>query len=153
MKHLISILTALVLVVFLPAAPAVKIFQCEDAQGNRTFEAHCPPGTTAVTSKQYRTPGDRTEEQTAPEDLAPITLYVVSDCDACDAIKDFLAARNITAGEKDVNADIETQNALREKIGDLKVPTLVVGDSVVTGFNRSALKQALAAAGYKLEED
>jgi len=24
---------------------AVKIYECEDEQGQKTFEAHCPPGT------------------------------------------------------------------------------------------------------------
>ena len=132
------------------AFAAVKVVECEDEQGDRSFQKVCPPGTTQVGEKKLKTSARANEENQNTDITA--TLYLIPDCEACDEIKEFLGARNISFTEKDVNEDIELQNELTNLTGSLKVPTTVIGDEVLTGYSRSKFLEALDAAGYK-EED
>lgn len=154
MKHIYLVPTVLALLsVALPAA-AVDIVQCEDSQGHRTFEAHCPPGTTQVGQKDYRTnvaPAE-SDKKGKSEALTGV-LYVVPDCSSCDQVKEFLQLRHISVTEKNVKDDVKLQEELKKKSGELRVPTLVIGDQVVTGSSRPELLNALTKAGYQPPEN
>jgi len=119
---------------FLPMiAGAVTVYECEDSEGNRSFYDRCPPGTTPVEEKKLRG-GKKTS--------APVvTLYIVPECGACTKVRNYLQARNISFEEKDVKDNAELQKELNDKAGALKVPSLVVDDSVITGFDESAMEQ------------
>ena len=139
--------------VYLTSAPAwaVKVLQCVDEKGNKTYQNYCPPGSKPVGEKQYSTatgtPAPGTASLTA-------TLYVIPDCDTCDQVKEFLSIRHIGVTEKNVSEDIKLQDELKQKNkGDLRVPVLLIGDKVLNGYNRSELLQALASAGYKEEAE
>jgi len=111
---------------------AVNIYECEDEQGERSFHDRCPPGTTQLTKKQYSVKTGSPQKSS----LETLTLYVVPDCDTCQQVREFLAVRNIAFNEKDVNENIDLQTELKEKAGNLKVPALVVGGQIVTGYER-----------------
>ena len=130
------------------SAWGVTVLECEDNQGNRTFEDRCPPGSYPVNKKQYSV---STPEQ-GKAALSAI-LYRVPECDTCDQVKEFLELRHISITEKNVNDDVKLQEELKEKTGgELRVPVLVLGDKVLRGYNRTELIQALADAGYTSEE-
>jgi len=135
----------LALAVYCSPAVAVNIYQCKDAQGNISFQDRCPPGSTPVGEKQYsaNVPAGSTSKATAP-----LTLYVVPNCDSCKQVEDFLAARGISVNEKNVNDSIDLQNELKKAAGGLKVPALMVGGKAIVGYNRSAMLDALSKAGY-----
>lgn len=142
--------TAIFFIFYLISLPAwaVTVLECEDNLGNRTYQDRCPPGTTPVDQKQYST---STPEQGKPN-LA-VTLYTVPDCDSCDQLKEFLKIRNISITEKNVSGNFKLQEELKEKTGgDLRVPVLLLGEKVLSGYNRTELLQALADAGYSEEE-
>ena len=127
---------------------AVKIVECEDEKGNRAFHKMCPPGTKMVGEKKLSTgQSDKKKDDGATNINA--TLYFVPDCDTCEEVKEFLQNRNIAITEKMVNKDLKIQTELTELTGGLKVPTAVIGESVIVGYNRAELKAALEAAGYK----
>jgi len=130
---------------------AVTVVECEDADGNRTFQDRCPPGSTEVASKRIAT-GTGGGGEGGPA-IGPLTLYVVPNCDSCTQVKEFLSVRRLSVTEKNVNDDIALQNELKEKAGDLRVPTLLVGDSVISGYNRAELLAALKKAGFQEEEE
>ena len=144
----------ILLVLFLCAGPvrAVQVYECEDANGNRTFQDRCPPGTTQVEKKDIHT-GTGTAGNEAASKIGTMTLYVVPNCDSCEQVKEFLAVRHLSVEEKNVNDNVDLQNELKEKAGDLRVPTLLIGDQVITGYNRTSLLAALKQAGYKEEEE
>ncbi|MBI2994034.1 MAG: glutaredoxin family protein [Gammaproteobacteria bacterium] len=128
----------------------VDIMECEDeSDGTRTFQAHCPPGTKQVNEKSYSTT-PRSEVQ-ARAKLA-VTLYAVPECVLCDQLREFLAARNVQFTEKNPNNDVAIQNEMKEKAGELRVPTLIVGEKSVVGYNRAAATAALIDGGYLTEE-
>jgi glutaredoxin len=132
----------------LQVSAAVKIVECEDESGNRSFQKTCPPGTTQVSEKQFRTGSKNNESQ---QSSIEAILYLIPDCETCEQVKEFLAARDIPVTEKNVNDNIELQNELTSLTGSLKVPTTIIGDETLTGYSRSSFMEALERAGYEEE--
>ena len=131
---------------------SVNVYECEDEQGNRTFQDRCPPGTKRIDKKQYST--RVADSDSTQQNLGPLTLYLVPNCDTCEQVKEFLDIRNISFTEKDVNENVKLQEELKEKNnGDLRVPLLLIGDKAISGYNRSTLISALEEAGYTKEDD
>ncbi len=146
---LIKTITLLVAsLIFLNVNAAVNIVECEDEEGNRSFQKVCPPGFTKVGEKKLAT-GSSSKETKSDNVNIQATLYAIPDCEACDEIREFLGARNIPITEKNANDSIEIQNELTELTGALKVPTTIIGEEVLTGYSRSKFTSALEAAGYK----
>jgi glutaredoxin len=125
---------------------AVNIVECEDEQGNRSFQKVCPPDSTMIGEKKIAT-GASSDKNNSNINIE-VTLYMIPDCEACDEIREFLGTRKISITEKNVNDNIELQNELTELTGALKVPTTVIGDELITGYSRSKFLSVLEAAGY-----
>jgi glutaredoxin len=129
---------------------AVTIVECEDSQGERSFQASCPPGSTQVNTRVIRT-GSNTEAAT-DNPFISATLYVVPDCDPCEDVREFLQARNVTVTIKDVSYEQAIQEELQALTGTLRAPVVVIGETIIYGYRRSDLVAALAAAGYTATE-
>ena len=142
--------TALFAVLFMvtPIARAATILECEDAQGNKTYQDRCPPGTKPVSEKTYSTG----KHDSTPVNISA-TLYSIPECGGCDDVREFLQARNIPITEKNVEKDIEVQNELREKSGELKVPVVIIGSNIITGYDRNKLLAALSGSGAGTPEE
>lgn len=150
MKQLL-IATLIVLFLATGSAIAASVHQCEDEQGNRTFQKHCPPGSTSISQKNYK--GDAKTEQ-SHKDLPALILYRVPDCDVCDEMQEFINAKNLPMTQKDIKGNGELQQELRDKTGgDLRVPVLLLGEKTVKGFDESNLISALTEAGYIEKEE
>jgi len=54
----------------------------------------------------------------------------------------------VTGHGKNVADDVNLQNELKDLAGELQVPVLLVGSKVLTGYNRTALLQALTESGH-----
>lgn len=129
---------------------AVKVVECKDEQGNRSFQQNCPPGSTQVGEKEIHT-GANSKKESENANISAI-LYVIPDCEACIEIREFLGDRHIPITEKNVNDDIKVQKELTDLTGKLEVPTTVIGKEVITGYSRTKFMDALKAAGY-IEKD
>ena len=153
MKQLQFIAIILAGIFSLQAMAAVKIVQCEDTQGNKSFRTACPPGTTQVNTMNVAT-GTGTPADQGKQGAANITatLYYIPDCDACDGVREYLHDRNIPITEKNVMDNVDLQKEMKEVSGKQSVPVVVIGKKVLIGYNRTDLKNALAAAGY-VEKD
>ncbi len=159
MKRLITSLTIVTLsLMSFQSAAAVKVVECEDEQGNRTFQSACPPGSIMVDEKKIPTgdtapaPAKGKSAGAAGSANISATLYFIPECNPCDEVREFFQLRKISLTEKNVNESREVQKELKELRGSLKVPATVIGEKVVTGYNRSELMAALEAAGYKEKE-
>jgi len=161
MKHITTMMTLLLCTICLTKAHAVTIYECVDEAGNSTFQDHCPPGTTPANEQEIKT--GAAEEEAAPEDTAEaptegggdITFYTTSmECDACVIIKSTLTKYGAGFTEKDISTDMAVREELRNKTGGTSavVPTVVIGDQVITGYNKDALSKALENAGYTKPE-
>ncbi len=139
-----QILMVFALLVTMHSVSAVSILQCEDENGNITFQDRCAPGTKQVSQKDYQTGS----QPTTTTQLPALILYRIPGCDTCDQVKEFLTIRNIQFTETDVSADVDLQNRVKEMAGELQVPVLAVGTKPVIGYNRTALTLALTESGH-----
>lgn len=149
MKKFMSGCALLFALVALPALAAVTVVECVDADGNSSFRDKCPPGTTKSGDKKLL--GVTANKPKTVAEIAadnPVFLYTVPDCDACDLVRNLLSTRGIPANEKNVQDNAANQDELKTKTGGMSVPALVVGNSVLSGYNRSAIEAALRQAGY-----
>jgi glutaredoxin len=78
----------------------------------------------------------------------PVKLYTFPDCGApCRAAKTLLAGRRIPFTEAVVGVNTSA-NELQRVSGDLRVPVLVVGDTIERAYQEEIYHKALDAAGY-----
>ena len=166
MKHIPMFLILLLCALSQHGAYAVTVLECVDEAGNSTFQDHCPPGTTPASQRDIKTGvSDTAAEATAkkPEQAegtgsATITFYTTAkECDACLVIKDVLGQYSASFTEKNIDADMAARQELMDKAGGgtgapVTVPTVIINDQVITGFNKDALVKALENAGYKKPE-
>ena len=78
----------------------------------------------------------------------PITLYVANTCDLCTDARALLSKRGIPYTERNVETSPGDAAKLREVMGSVSVPLLMVGDKPVKGFNEEIWQSTLDGAGY-----
>lgn len=120
---------------------AITVVECEDPDGNRSFQAFCQPDSTIVNQKKLQS------RATPLPNITPI-IYLVTNCRACDGVRNYFQDRDINVLQKNIENNIELQNELKEIIGNLKVPTVVIDDKVFTDYKPDVLTNALKEAGF-----
>ena len=78
--------------------------------------------------------------------MANIVVFSGSHCAACDRVKAFLSNAGHTFTVRSIDEDDRAYDELLA-LGCRSIPVTVVGDTVITGFNPTALTQALAKQG------
>lgn len=132
------------------AAANAQIYKWVDAKGV-THYSDTPPASKQAEIKAY---GGKTATLVAlPYELAraaraaPVTLYTIARCKACDDGRAMLKARGIPFSEKTVTTAAD-QEKLKEAGSDGQLPLLVVGRSKLLGFQLEAWNSALTNASY-----
>lgn len=125
---------------------AVTIVECENNQGERSFQTTCPPGTTQIDVRQINT-GSQPSTSDDSETITS-TLYTVPGCVICGDVQEFLETRNVIVTVKDASNEQVIQDELRELTGELRVPVVTIGDKILKGYNRAELTTALESMGY-----
>jgi glutaredoxin len=77
----------------------------------------------------------------------PVTLYTAPDCAPCGTARALLNQRGVPFREVSVVGE-EASAQLRNAVGSLSVPSLVVGTSTQKGFEQGAYHSMLDLAGY-----
>ena len=80
---------------------------------------------------------------------AKVILYSTPWCAFCKTEKQWLDSQGVSYTNKDIESDEEAKNELLDKLGGefRGVPTTVIGDEVIVGFDRPKLQAALDSAG------
>ena len=148
-------LLAIPLCFLLTGAYAVTVYECVDEVGNITFQDRCPPGTSSANEKNIATGSKKksTADEVKPD--VATTLYIMSNCEACDVVHGLLVTYGANFSEVNVGTDIELQIQLKEKInaeGSLILPTTIVGEEVIIGYDRQKLITTLESAGYNMPD-
>ena len=126
---------------------AVTIVECKDQAGEQSFHELCPPGTTMVQQKVYQTaiPGPEQPDLT-------VLIYLAPECPACEAYRTFFAKYGIKTNEKNIADNQELQTELTNIAGDLKIPTVIIGETVLSDFKEGQLITVLERLGFTLVE-
>jgi len=72
-----------------------------------------------------------------------VTVYSTPTCTYCQKTKAFLKENNIDYDEINVAEDEAAREEMIEKTGQMGVPVIIVGDTMIIGFDKDALKKAL----------
>jgi glutaredoxin-like YruB-family protein len=72
-----------------------------------------------------------------------VTIYTTNICPWCIKAKEFFKENKISYKEKNVQEHPKLANELLEKSGQMGVPVIIIGDSVLIGFNKERVKKAL----------
>ena len=135
-------------------ANAQEVFRWVDKAG-KVHYGDIPPPPAEVKTVQTKKLSDSVIEQddvpfavTTAMKNNPVTLYANSCGEACSNAKALLAKRGIPFTEKNPESDAAAATALKEKVGALQVPTIVIGTNSLTGFDEEGWHSALNAAGY-----
>ncbi len=155
--HKITLLSVLVVFIsWTSCAYSATLYKWVDEDGNVTYQDTPPPGDVEFESSNVDGPPpplpDEAGQQIEDAALAsPVSLYTVPQCASCDLVRLYLERNSIPFAEKDVRSNLDTQNELESIAGDLRVPTLVIGDQVLDGYSENAIKAALTGAGFPIE--
>lgn len=79
--------------------------------------------------------------------MANVKVYSTPTCPWCERAKEFLKQKNIAFDNVNVASDTEARNAMFEKSGQLGVPVIEIGDTILVGFDADAIVTALEKAG------
>ena len=152
-------LFAVTFLFFSPPLLAVSIVECEDQEGNRSFQQSCPPGHTELNRKDFYVKGEPGEGPTDDLPAASLgmgksaTLYMIPACDTCDEAREFLEANGVAVTEIDVSNDYEAQAEFEALAGELKVPVTVIDGQLLWGDSRAEFRAALEAGASGPDAD
>lgn len=151
--RLIHILFALPLLLAGTTTTAAEMFRWVDADG-KVHYTDAPPPPTAKNVQQKKL-GDKAGSVQLPYALQqavknfPVTLYSNECGDACIKAKALLGKRGIPFAQKDPEKNPDDAESLKKLAsGTLTVPLLLVGTSVLKGFEEDGWNSALDLAGY-----
>ena len=137
-------------------AHAEKLYKWIGKDGKISYQDR-PPPSDAGTVQEKDLAGRRTgatsdsEGGSAAAQKYPVVLYSVPKCNSCDDARAYLKKRHIPFSDKNVENNPSLQKELKDKAGQLSVPTLTVGSKVMDGYVQSLLAGELDQAGYPKE--
>lgn len=72
-----------------------------------------------------------------------IIVYSTPDCAYCYTLKSYLESKGIAYREINIYTDEEERRKMEELSGQKNVPVTVIGDEVVTGWDKGKLNKLL----------
>ena len=156
MKHRISLHIICIAAALAAAAAQAQstVYRWVDKDGKVQFTDSPPPADAkGVTAKRMGGGGEDAGQVPFATQIAarrhPVIMYVSDDCgDYCTQGRALLAKRGIPFTEKNPQRNPADAEALKQAIGALEVPVLVVGTNVVKGYGEGSWQAALDQAGY-----
>jgi glutaredoxin len=135
------------------AAAQTTLYRWVDKDGKVQFSDVPPNEDVKVQERAVRAGGPESSALPYATQVAmrrsPVTLFAGKDCtDACEKARNLLKGRGIPYSERDAQADKTAADLLTEKVGELFIPALTVGDTGLKGYQESAWHAALDTAGY-----
>ena len=152
MKRIYFVL-AMALLLGAQPAMATKLYKWVDEYGNVTYK-DTPPVDESIKYKEEDISGGNSSGGSAADEAAekyPVVLYSTPSCSACNSARAYLQSRGIPFQDKNVEGDGKLQQELKQKAGEISVPTILIGSKVMRGYVQSLLEGELDAAGYPKE--
>ncbi|QIN84488.1 NrdH-redoxin [Rubrobacter tropicus] len=79
--------------------------------------------------------------------MAEVLVFTTSTCPWCRRAKEYLANKNLSFREVNVERDAAAAEEMVEATGQSAVPALKIGDTWVVGFHPPTIDRAFARAG------
>jgi glutaredoxin len=132
---------------------AAQLYRWTDDNGKVHFADRPPPPGARDVQKKDLAHGAASGGESLPFALQrpmkefPVTLYSAPNCESCAPARALLNARGVPFKEVSVRTDEEIQQ-LNQAVGANVVPALLVGSSIVKGFEEGEYQRALDIGGY-----
>lgn len=75
--------------------------------------------------------------------MKKVTIYSTANCQYCVLAKQYFAAHNVPYTEYNVGIDVEKRKEMIELTGQLGVPVIHIGDTVLVGFQEKMVSDLL----------
>jgi glutaredoxin-like YruB-family protein len=75
--------------------------------------------------------------------MLPVTIYSTPTCIYCKLAKQFFSENNVAYTEIDVSEDTQAAQKMIQKSGQSGVPVIEIGEEIIVGFDKPALKKLL----------
>ncbi|HSW81511.1 MAG TPA: glutaredoxin family protein [Candidatus Saccharimonas sp.] len=75
----------------------------------------------------------------------PVTVYSSPTCGFCHMAMDYLKEKGVAFTEKDISVDQDALQYVLQKIGQAVTPVITIGDTIIVGFDRPKIDEALQA--------
>lgn len=72
-----------------------------------------------------------------------VTIYTTPTCHFCQMAKEFFAEKSVAYTAYDVTQDASKREEMIQMTGQLGVPVIVIGDSIMVGFDRTKIADKL----------
>ena len=76
-----------------------------------------------------------------------VVIYTTPSCVYCKMAKEFFKKNNVAYEERDVASDLTARDEMLKKSGQMGVPVIEAGDTIIIGFDQPRLREALGIAG------
>lgn len=122
---------------------ATKLYKHVDKDGRVTYRDQ-PSADGGATQERVL----RNQPQGEQVNLPEVVMYVAPGCDPCELARLYLKHRNVIFTEKDLSNNQAVQEELKKATGVMFVPTILIGKTVLKGFDKTQVDGALDAAGF-----
>jgi len=75
--------------------------------------------------------------------MAQVTIYTSPSCTHCNSAKRYLSEHGVDYREVDISRDLQSAQRLIDKTGQTGVPVIEVDGTMIVGFDKRRLNQAL----------
>jgi len=83
---------------------------------------------------------------TATTNVPKVIIYTTPSCVYCKMAKEFFRKNGVAYEEKDVATDLAAREAMLAKSGQMGVPVIEAGGTIIIGFDQMRLRQVLGIA-------
>jgi len=120
------------------------LYKWVDEDGNVTYQDRPPPDAAGNTQVL----GGEAGERAAGLPEVEVVLYTTADCAACEPARALLRSRSIPFAARRPGDDPALEARIRKEDGELALPALLIGDTLILGHDRERILAALDAAGF-----
>lgn len=78
-----------------------------------------------------------------------VTIYSSPTCAYCHMAKEYFESKHVPYTEKNITTDAEAFDFVVQKVGQAVTPIITIGDTVIVGFDRPKIDEALASLSAK----
>jgi len=80
---------------------------------------------------------------------ADVTMYTTPTCAFCHMAKEYFKMNDVEFSAKDVTQDKEAYQEILDKSGQLGVPVIDIGGTIIVGFDRPKIDAVMREKGLK----
>lgn len=147
------------LAALLPAGPidhawADTLYKWVDENGKISYQDYPPPKGAAISQevlKETTVPTIAGQPELTAEQINPVVVYTVANCNACEIMLLRLKQLGIPNQQQSL-LDRTVQARILEITDNLSAPTVFIGDKLLVNDSESNLLKELESAGYQLPE-